>query len=144
MNPPIAQKRPQIFTHHGQDRIDDYAWLKDKNWQDVMRDPAKLDPEIRAYLEAENEHTTAWSNENVDLRNDLLAEMRGRIKEDESTVPARDGDYEYATRYEPGGQYPIFTRRNTAGLETVLLHGDKEAEGQSFFPHRRLHPFHGP
>ena len=133
MKPPVAQKRPQIFTQHGQNRIDDYAWFKDKNWQDVMRDPVKLDPEIRAYLEAENKHTTAWSNDNVDLRNDLLAEMRGRIKEDESTVPARDGDYEYATRYEPGGQYPIFTRRNTAGLETVLLHGDKEAEGQSFF-----------
>ena len=132
MRPPLAQKRPQILTHHGQDRVDDYAWLKDKNWQDVMRDPAKLDPDIRAYLEAENAHTTVWSDCNVDLRTDLLAEMRGRIKEDESTVPARDGVFEYTTRYEPGGQHPIFTRRDAAGLETVLLHGDKEAEG----PHR--------
>ena len=147
MKPPVAQKRPQMSTHHGQDRVDNYAWLKDKDWQVVMRDPAKLDLDIRAYLEAENDHTTAWSDGNVDLRADLLAEMRGRIKEDESTVPARDGEYEYATRYEPGGQHPIFTRRDTAGLETILLHGDKEAQGQSFFriggcthstDHRRL------
>ena len=147
MNLPIAQKRPHIFTHHDQDRTDDYAWLKDKNWQTVMRDPAELDPDIRTYLEAENAHTAAWSAGNADLRADLLAEMRARIKEDESTVPARDGGFEYVTRYEPGGQHPIFARRNTAGVETVLLHGDREAEGQSFFriggcthstDHRRL------
>ena len=93
----------------------------------------KRDPIPSIALSVDTSFITAWSNDNVDLRNDLLAEMRGRIKEDESTVPARDGDYEYATRYEHGGQHPIFTRRNTAGLETVLLHGDKEAEGQSFF-----------
>ncbi len=144
---PVAKKHPHIYTHHGKDRTDDFAWLKDKNWQTVMRDPAELDPNIRAYLEAENEHTAAWSHSNTDLRADLLAEMRGRIKEDESSVPAPDGDFEYVTRYEPGGQHPIFARRNAAGVETVLLHGDKEAAGQSFFriggcthstDHRRL------
>jgi len=133
MKPPSAPKRPHTFTHHGQDRIDDYAWLKDENWQEVMREPDKLDADIRIYLEAENAYTEAWSNENEALRADLMAEMRGRIKEDDSSVPAKDGAFEYFTRYETGGQYPVFARLDEQGTEAILLHGDKEAEGESFF-----------
>jgi len=133
MQPPAAPKRPHTFSHHGQDRVDDYAWLKDENWQEAMRDPSKLNADIRAYLEAENAHTETWSDGNKNLRAELMAEMRGRIKEDDSTVPAPDGDYDYFTRYETGGQYPVFARLDESGAESILLHGDKEADGQSFF-----------
>ncbi len=133
MRPPAAPKRPHTFSHHGQDRVDDYAWLKDENWQEAMRDPSKLNADIRAYLEAENAHTETWSDGNKNLRAELMAEMRGRIKEDDSTVPAPDGDYDYFTRYETGGQYPVFARLDESGAESILLHGDKEADGQSFF-----------
>ena len=133
MRPPAAPKRPHTFSHHGQDRVDDYAWLKDENWQEAMRDPSKLNADIRAYLEAENAHTETWSDGNKNLRAELMAEMRGRIKEDDSTVPVPDGDYEYFTRYETGGQYPVFARLDESGAESILLHGDKEADGHSFF-----------
>ena len=133
MRPPAAPKRPHTFSHHGQDRVDDYAWLKDENWQEAMRDPSKLNADIRAYLEAENAHTETWSDGNKNLRAELMAGMRGRIKEDDSTVPAPDGDYDYFTRYETGGQYSVFARLDESGAESILLHGDKEADGQSFF-----------
>ena len=53
--PPIAPRRPHSFTAHGITISDDYAWLKDPNWQEVLRDPSVLDPDIRKYLEAEND-----------------------------------------------------------------------------------------
>ena len=52
--PPVAPRRPHSLTHHGVTVTDDYAWLKDDNWQEVLRDPSVLKPDIRAYLEAEN------------------------------------------------------------------------------------------
>ncbi len=133
--PPTAPKKPATITLHGRTRTDEYAWLKDENWQEVMRDPDKLDPDIRAYLEAENAYTKALLAETEDLRTLLFDEMKGRIKEDDSSVPAADGEFEYFTRYETGGQHPLFCRRGTgdAGDGEVLLHGDKEGEGLSFF-----------
>ena len=133
--PPTAPKKPTTITLHGRTRTDDYAWLKDENWQEAMRDPDKLDPDIRAYLEAENAYTKALLAGTEDLQALLFGEMKGRIKEDDSSVPAPDGEFEYFTRYETGGQHPLFCRRSTGGTGDgeVLLHGDKEAEGLSFF-----------
>jgi oligopeptidase B len=54
---PVAPRRPHSFTTHGVTIVDDYAWLKDANWQEVLRDPSVLDPDIRTYLEAENDYT---------------------------------------------------------------------------------------
>ena len=133
-DPPKADCRPVTITHHGRERIDNYAWLKDENWQEVMRDPSKLKKEIRTYLEAENTHTELSMSGTKQLQATLTKEMRGRIEEDEASVPAKDGAYEYSTRFEIGGQHPIFCRRRIeSGSEEVLLHGDKEAKGQSFF-----------
>ncbi len=133
--PPAAPKKPTTITLHGLTRTDEYAWLKDENWQQAMRDPDKLDPNIRAYLEAENAYTKALLAETEELQTLLFDEMKGRIKEDDSSVPAPDGEFEYFTRYETGGQHPLFCRRSTGdtGDGEVLLHGDKEAEGLSFF-----------
>ena len=132
--PPKADCRPVTITYHGRDRIDNYAWLKDANWQEVMRDPSKLKEEIRAYLEAENSHTQLALSGTKQLQATLIKEMRGRLEEDEASVPAKDGAYEYSTRFETGGQHPIFCRRRgQSSSEEVLLHGDKEAEGRSYF-----------
>jgi oligopeptidase B len=62
---------------------DDYAWLKDARWQEVLRDPAILDPDIRKYLEAENDYTESLLGHTAPLQKKLVAEMRGRIKEDD-------------------------------------------------------------
>ena len=124
-----------MATLHGIARQDEYAWLKDSDWQRVMRDPAVLDPEIRAYLEAENEYKDAFLAPWADLRAALYDEMRGRIEEDDSTVPAPDGGWLYYVRHVEGGEHPVHCRapRNDEGAEAVLLDGNREAEGESYF-----------
>src|ERR1700758_2470938 len=86
--PPRTEPRPHTSTWHGVTLTDEYAWLKAPNWQEVMREPAKLNPAIRAYLEAENASAAAALAETVALQDKLFAEMKGRIEEDNSTVPS--------------------------------------------------------
>ena len=147
--PPAAARRPVTSTLHGIARSDDYAWLKDPDWQRVMREPEALDAQIRAYLEAENDHTQAFLAPHEALREALCAEMRGRMKEDDSSVPAPDGAWAYYRRYVEGGEHPLYCRapREDEAAEALLLDGNREAEGQAYFrigdcehshDHRRL------
>ena len=131
---PLAPHRPSQSHHHGIYRDDDYAWLRADNWQAVMRDPAVLPPDIRAHLEAENAYTKAAMGDTEALQETLFAEMKGRIKEDDSTVPAPDGPFDYYTRYITGGQQPLFCRRpRGGGEETILIDGNALAEGHAYF-----------
>ena len=131
---PLAPKRPTERFVHGERLADDYAWLRDENWREVMRDPAKLEPEIRAYLEAENNHAAAYFADAAELQKRLVAEMRGRIKEDDSTVPSRDGAFAYYVRYREGGQHPLLCRVPSAGGdEQLLLDGDALAKGHAYY-----------
>ena len=132
--PPIARKQPVTSQWHGTTICDDYAWLRDDKWQDVMRDPSLLTADIRAHLEAENAYTEAMLGDTRALQDKLFLEMKGRIKEDDSSVPAPDGPWEYNTSYVTGGQYPLVSRRpRGGGAEQVLLDGNKEAEGQAYW-----------
>jgi len=137
--PPAAPRKAKRIELHGILREDPYAWLRDDNWREVMRDPAVLDPEIRAYLEAENAYTRAAMAPTDALQAQLFAEMKGRIKEDDSSVPSPDGPYAYYQRFETGGQHPVFCRCPTKGNwqardgEEVLLDGNREAEGEPYF-----------
>ncbi len=130
----LAAKRPVPSTHHGITQIDDYGWLRAPNWQEVMRDPTVLDPAIRAHLEAENAFTAATMADTKDLQARLFAEMKGRIKEDDSSVPAPDGPWTYASSYITGGQYPRLIRTPRAGgTEAILLDGNAEAAGKEYW-----------
>ena len=132
--PPVAAKRPTQITCHGYTITDDYGWLRADNWQDVMRDPALLAPEIRAYLDAENAYADAALADTEALQRRLFEEMKGRIKEDDSSVPAPDGGYAYYVRYREGGQHPLICRQpRGGGEETVMLDGDALAAGKAFF-----------
>jgi oligopeptidase B len=145
---PRADKRPVTTTRHGVTLTDDYAWLKAPNWQTVMRDPSVLDPTIRVYLEAENAHTDAALADTRALQDALFAEMKGRIKEDDASVPQPDGDYAYFLRYREGGEHPLICRTPRAGgPEELMLDGDALGAGKAFFrlgptshapDHRRL------
>jgi oligopeptidase B len=131
---PRAEKRPASFTHHGVTLTDDYAWLKAPNWQEVMREPDKLDPAIRAYLEAENAYAAAATKHTEALQATLFAEMKGRIKQDDSSVPSPDGPYAYFSRYREGGQHPIVCRQpRDGGADEVMLDGDALAAGKAYF-----------
>ena len=110
--PPVAPRKPAAFpVLHGRRRGDDYAWLKDGNWQQVMRDPEMLRADIREYLEAENAYKEAVLAPTEALRAALFDEFRERIKEDDASVPAKDGAWEYYHRYREGGQHPVVCRR---------------------------------
>ena len=134
--PPRASKQPVTSTHHGLALVDDYGWLRAENWQEVMRDPEVLDRGIRAHLEAENAYTDAALADTNGLQARLFEEMKGRIKEDDSSVPWPDGPWLYNARFVKGGQYPVFVRTSrNGGPEQVLLDGNAEAEGKPYWQH---------
>lgn len=137
LTPPLAERRETRRTVHGVELVDHYAWLRDENWREAMRDPAKLDPAIREYLESENAHTDAIMADTRELRTDLVAEMRGRIPERDQGVPVPDGDWAYYVRFREGGEHPVFCRRprddRDDANEQVLLDGDAEARDKAYF-----------
>lgn len=146
--PPAAARRPLEDEHHGIRRSDDYAWLRAANWQEMFKDPSLLDPAIRAHLEAENAYQAAQMADTDALRKTLFSEMKGRIKEDDSSVPLPDGPYAYGSAYRIGDEQPRFFRiPREGGEEELLLDGNVEAEGKAYYrlggidqsaDHRRL------
>ncbi|MEF2073184.1 S9 family peptidase [Consotaella aegiceratis] len=132
--PPAPKRQPIVDSRHGRDRQDDYAWLRAHNWQDVFKDTSILDHEIRQHLVDENAYQAAVMAGSESLCKDLVAEMRGRIKEDDSSVPAPDGEWAYGISYTHGAEYPRYVRRSRqGGEEAVLLDGQKEAANRSYF-----------
>jgi len=133
------------LTRHGITVADDYAWLKDPDWQKVLRDPSLLRPDIRSYLEAENRYADEALRPTEALQKTLVAEMRGRIKEDDSGVPMPDGPFAYTWHYRQGGQHELVGRtpRNGGNFQTVL-DGDALAKASSYFKFggRRHSPDH--
>ena len=126
--PPVAQKRPHSFSHHGITIEDEYAWLRDPGY------PVVEDPDILAHLEAENAWFEAQMAPHKPLVDELFSEMRGRIKEDDSTVPVKDGNWLYWSEYEQGGEYAKHYRRAVAGGEArLILDENALAEGRDFF-----------
>jgi oligopeptidase B len=134
--PPTPRKAPVTIEQLGRVRSDDYAWMKDQNWQAVLRDPSKVGAEIRAHLEAENAYLEAMLAPTKPLQARLFAEMRGRLKEDDASVPMPDGPFDYFSRYEAGAQHPRHVRRprgDADAVETVLLDEDAAAAGKAYY-----------
>ncbi len=126
--PPVAPVRPSRFTAHGQTVYDDYAWLKDAGY------PKIEDKDVLGYLEAENAYYESVMKPHQPLVDRLFEEMRGRIKEDESTVPQRDGDWVYWTAYETGGEYRKWWRKPAGGGDDQLILDEVAlAEGKEYF-----------
>jgi oligopeptidase B len=121
--PPVARREPLAVELHGDRRVDDYFWLREKD-----------DPAVRAYLEAENEYTAAMMKPTEHLQESLYQEMLARIKQSDLSVPARLGRFFYYSRTEEGKQYSIWCRRagSEDGPEEVLLDGNVLAEGHDF------------
>lgn len=136
--PPVAKKIPFERKHHGDTVIDHYEWLRDKE-----------DPEVIAFLEQQNEYTTAHTADLADLRADIYSEIKGRTQETDMSVPTRRGQYWYYARTEEGKQYALRARCPIAGPddwtpptvepgqsvqgEEILLDSNVEAEGTDFF-----------
>jgi oligopeptidase B len=132
--PPVAQKIPLRTEQLGRVRVDDYAWMKDDNWQKVLRDPTLIKSEVKDHLTAENAYVKAMLASTEALQAAMFEEMKGRIKEDDASVPAPDGPFEYYSRFNIGGQHPIFARRPKGQKdgEEILLDCDALAKGKAY------------
>ncbi|MEC8494308.1 MAG: oligopeptidase B, partial [Planctomycetota bacterium] len=121
--PPVCEKRPHRLEAHGDVRVDDYFWLNQRE-----------DPEVLAYLAAENAFTEAIMAPTEALQEELFEELVARIQENDVTVPVNDGPFAYYTRTEEGLQYPIHCRKPAAGgAEEILFDLNAMAEGSGFF-----------
>ncbi len=133
--PPVARREPRRIEQLGRVRIDPYAWMKDDNWQAVLRDPSALRPDIAEHLRRENAYAEAVLEPTQGLASNILDEMKGRLKQDEMSPPVPDGPWEYYVRYEPGAQHPVHARRPTGGQasEQVLLDVQALSAGHDYY-----------
>ncbi|MFN3997312.1 S9 family peptidase [Algoriphagus sp.] len=124
MQAPIAPKNPQLLEAHGHQRIDDYYWMNDRE-----------NPEVIAYLNSENDYLKAVMQPTEKFQKELFEEMKGRIKEDDQTVPYFKSGYYWYVRYEKGGEYPIYCRKkgSQAGPEEIILNVNELAQGKPFY-----------
>lgn len=126
--PPVAAQRPHAYTRHGQTIEDPWFWLKDQKY------PVIDDPDVLAYLGEENAYFEAAMKPHEALVETLFAEMKARLKEDDASVPQKDGDWLYWWAFRPGGQYRVWYRKPaTGGEEQILLDEPAEAEGHDYF-----------
>lgn len=121
--PPIAEQRPYVVESPQGNRQDPYYWL---------RDDSRTDPEMLAYLEAENAYYDSYRADYAELTAQIEREIIGRIKQDDSSVPYEKGDYLYSVKYEAGKEYPIHVRTDKDGTEQLMLDVNVLAEGQSY------------
>lgn len=117
--PPVAKKIPVVIEQLGRTRTDDYQWMKDDNWQAVLRDPTLIKAEVKDHLTAENAYREAMMASTLPLQEAMFQEMRGRIKEDDSSVPAPDGAWTYYVEYQTGDQHPRYMRVERQGSWSV-------------------------
>ena len=122
--PPLAPRRPTVLRHHGDERVDDWYWLRERD-----------NPEVIEYLEAENAYPEAMTEHTEALRKVLYDEIVGRIQETDLSVPYRRGEYWYYSRTVEGLQYPIYCRKHGSldAPEQVMLDENELAEGHEFF-----------
>ncbi|NNC73462.1 MAG: S9 family peptidase [Sphingomonadaceae bacterium] len=126
--PPVAEQRPHSFTMHGITVEDPYFWMKDQGYPEID------DEDVLAYLRAENAYFQAVMAPHEALIETLTAEMRGRIAENDASVPVPDGDYEYWYAYNEGQEYRLWYRRPVAGGDDELLLDENAlAEGHEQF-----------
>jgi oligopeptidase B len=124
MKPPIAKKIPKELSIHGDTRIDNYYWLREREDQEVID-----------YLNAENAYTKERLKHTEPLQEELFKEMKGRIKEEDQSVPYKDNGYFYITRYEEGHEYPIYSRKKETleAEEQIMLNVNELAEEHAYF-----------
>ena len=132
---PVGAVRPHSYTRHGITVEDPYHWLKDEGY------PKVDDADVLDYLKAENGYFEAAMKPLQPLVETLFTEMKGRIKEDDASVPMKDGDWLYWWAFKPGGQYRIWHRKPVAGgAEQIVLDEPTEAAAHEYFKLQVLEP----
>lgn len=134
---PAPEKRPVTTEQVGRSRTDDYAWMRDDNWREVMAKPKTLQADIKAHLEAENAYVGAVTADLTALKDEIFEEMKGRLEPEEADVPDPDGPFAYSHRYRKGDQHGIYIRipidpatKAEIGPEEIILDADALAKQQ--------------
>ena len=132
---PIAEKKPTKLKKHGDVRVDNYFWMRLSDEQKLAPIKDEQTKKVTNYLEAENDYYKEVTAYTKDFQEDLFQEMKGRIKEDDSSVPYKNNGYFYNTRYEVGKQYPIYSRKkgNLGAREEILFDVNEMAKGFEYF-----------
>jgi len=122
--PPVAKKIPKTLEKHGDNRVDDYFWLNDRENKEVID-----------YLNSENQYYEQTTAHTKEFQKRLFEEMKGRIKEDDASVPYFFNGYWYITRFELGKDYPIYARKkgSLTAKEEILFDCNELAKGHSYF-----------
>ena len=132
---PLAEKQLEILENHGDVREDNYFWMRLTDEQKTASEKDEQTQKVEDYLHAENKYFEDVTAYTKDFQESLFEEMKGRIKEDDESVPYKKNGYFYITRFEKGSQYPIYTRKkgNLEANEELLFDVNKEAEGFEYF-----------
>jgi len=134
LNAPKANKRPHKISQHGEERIDNYHWMRLSDAQKIAETPDAQTQEVLAYLQAENEYTAQKMAPFKALQEEIYQEMIGRLPQREESVPYQMGGYTYGQRYEEGQEYPIYYRIKAGQTEEeILLDLNALAADKAFF-----------
>ncbi|MBB5686880.1 S9 family peptidase [Sphingobium boeckii] len=143
--PPQQPVQPREVGNFGHKRIDNYAWMRPKDWHAVLRDPTTLDPPIRAAIDAETAYADAMLAPSQPLQAALLQRAEAVGNSATSPLEVEDGGYLYYQRAAPGSEYPVYARKPKAGgAEQILLDAGAQAKGKTFYGLHWAGPFHSP
>ncbi|MEG9327665.1 S9 family peptidase [Salinimicrobium catena] len=132
---PDAMQKDSILTIHGDSRTDPYFWMRLSDEQKMAEDPDARTQKVLEYLKAENAYTKTVMKDTDSLQKELFEEIVGRIKKTDESVPYFKNGYWYYTRYEKGGEYPIYARKKGSmeAEEEILLNVNEMAEGHDYY-----------
>ena len=136
IQPPSAEKIPHITNNHGIERIDDYHWLRDDNWQKFIKGDIDFkNQKVFDYINAENKYTETVMEDTSQLQEDLYQEMLSRLKEDDYRAPMKHGHYFYYARIEKGKDYFYYCRKKESleAAEEIYFDVNAEAQGRGYY-----------
>ena len=131
---PKINKILNTIKIHNEELIDNYSWIKQKNWKEVILDPNKLNTPVKKYLDEENLFKEEQLKDIKDIEKKLFEELKSKIKNEDNSVPKKDGGYLYAYKYNKDGEYPIYYRKNIKNnYEEIILDCEKKSKTHSYF-----------
>ena len=132
-----APKINKIFNTikiHNEELIDNYSWIKQKDWKEVILNPNKLNTQVKKYLDEENLFKENQLKDINDIEKKLFEELKSKIKNEDNSVPKKDGDYLYGYKYNKNSEYPIYYRKNTTNnSEEIILDCEKKSKRHTYF-----------
>ena len=119
---------------HNEELIDNYSWIKQKDWKEVILNPNKLNAQVKKYLDEENLFKENRLKDIKDIEKKLFEELKSKIKNEDNSVPKKDGDYFYGYKYNKNSEYPIYYRKNiTKNSEEIILDCEKKSKTHTYF-----------